>query len=235
MNIVRLFAFLGRLLGFVIALILCVPVILLPPATAVPAWVWAPLAAANVALLVLFFRLQPAWKGAAVSLAGLLLVGIAAVVLSQAFARTPAIAGADGKPLSTSAMPLPAPPACTSKVTSGLSLWYSSAQIVIIGKRAKAPETRIRAPSPPGRAAGAPCPHAASARSGGSSQHRRNRSADRERILASLSLARRTGELPGDLSGCWPVPGQSKIRNPKPKTPTRLAAPQSAPARPRGG
>ena len=48
MNTVQLiFAFLGRLLAFVIALILCVPVILLPPATAVPAWVWIPLAAAG--------------------------------------------------------------------------------------------------------------------------------------------------------------------------------------------
>ncbi len=81
------------------ALIVCVPVILLPPATAVPAWAWIPLAATDLALLVLFFRLQPAWKGAIVSLTGLLLVGVTAVLVSQAFAKTPPILGADGRPL----------------------------------------------------------------------------------------------------------------------------------------
>ncbi len=95
----RILSFFAVLMAFVISLLLCLPVILLPPATAVPAWAWIPLAAADVALLVLFFRLQPAWKGAAVSLAGLLLTGAVAVVASQAFAKTPAITDAQGQPL----------------------------------------------------------------------------------------------------------------------------------------
>ena len=95
----RVLSFLARLLAFVISLLLCLPVILLPPATAVPAWAWIPLAAADLALLVLFFRLQPAWKGAAVAVTGLLLAAALAVVASQAFAKTPAITDAQGQPL----------------------------------------------------------------------------------------------------------------------------------------
>jgi pimeloyl-ACP methyl ester carboxylesterase len=95
----RILSLLVSVLAFVISLLLCLPVILLPPATAVPAWAWIPLAAAEMALLVLFFRLQPAWKGAAASLAGLLLVGVLAVGASQAFAKTPPITDAQGKPL----------------------------------------------------------------------------------------------------------------------------------------
>lgn len=120
MNTVQsIVAFLGRLLVFVIALILCVPVILLPPATAVPAWAWILLAAADVALLILFFRLQPAWKGAALSLAGVLLVGAIAVVASQFFATTPPITDAQGKPL-------PGSIAALEKITlNGSQQWIS--------------------------------------------------------------------------------------------------------------
>ena len=46
-------ALLGRLVALLATLLLCVPVLLLPQATAVPAWVWIPLGAINVALLVL--------------------------------------------------------------------------------------------------------------------------------------------------------------------------------------
>ena len=62
----RVLTFLGRTLALLMALLLCVPVLLLPLATNVPAWVWIPLAVATVALLILFFRLKPAWKGTAV-------------------------------------------------------------------------------------------------------------------------------------------------------------------------
>ena len=100
MNVIRpILTFLGRALVFIIALILCVPVILLPPATAVPAWIRIPLAAADVALLALFFRLEPAWKGGLVSLAGVLLVAALAVGASQLFATTPPITDSQGKSL----------------------------------------------------------------------------------------------------------------------------------------
>jgi hypothetical protein len=88
----RILAFLGRFVALLAALLLCIPVLLLPQATAVPAWVWIPLGAINVALLVLFFWLKPAWKGAAVS-AGRRSCWWArlAVFASQAFATTPPI------------------------------------------------------------------------------------------------------------------------------------------------
>lgn len=95
----KVFFFLGRLLAFLLALILCLPVVLLPKATAVPAWVWIPLAAADLALLAAFFGIRSAGRATLVSLVGVLVVGILAVAASQAFAMTPPILGADGKPL----------------------------------------------------------------------------------------------------------------------------------------
>jgi pimeloyl-ACP methyl ester carboxylesterase len=95
----RILAFLGRFVALLAALLLCIPVLLLPQATAVPAWVWIPLGAINVALLVLFFWLKPAWKGAAVALAGVFLVAATAVFASQAFAMTPPITDDQGQPL----------------------------------------------------------------------------------------------------------------------------------------
>lgn len=95
----RVFGFLGRLLALLIALLALLPVVLLPQATAVPAWVWIPLAVADVALLVVFFRLKPAWKGTVVAVAGVLLVAVLAVVASQAFATTPAITDDQGQPV----------------------------------------------------------------------------------------------------------------------------------------
>ena len=171
MNTVQLiFAFLGRLLAFVIALILCVPVILLPPATAVPAWAWIPLAAADVALLVLFFRLQPAWKGAAVSLAGVLLVGVLAVVASQAFAKTPPITDSQGNPL-------PGSIATLEKVTlNGSQQWIS-----IRGKDTSKPVLLL----PGGRAGRQPTDHRAlrPGRAGGSFRRRQLGAARRGQIL----------------------------------------------------
>ncbi len=95
----RVFGFLGRLLAVLVALLALLPVVLLPSATAVPAWVWIALAVADVALLVLFFRLKPAWKGTVVAVAGVVLVAVLAVVASQAFATTPAITDEQGQPL----------------------------------------------------------------------------------------------------------------------------------------
>ncbi len=84
--ITKVAGWLVRLLLFLLALLLCIPVILLPFATATPAWVWIPLALACIALLVLYFWLKPAWQGAAVSVAGVLLVGVLAVMALQASA-----------------------------------------------------------------------------------------------------------------------------------------------------
>lgn len=100
MNIFKtILSFVGRLLALLLALVLCLPILLLPQATAVPAWVWIPLAAVGLGLLVTFFWLQPAGKATFVSLAGLLVAAVLAVAASQAFAMTPPILGADGKPL----------------------------------------------------------------------------------------------------------------------------------------
>jgi pimeloyl-ACP methyl ester carboxylesterase len=95
----RILSLIGRLLALLVILLLCIPVLLLPQATAVPAWVWIPLAVADVALIFLFFWLKPARKGAVAALAGVFLVGVLAVWTSQAFAMTPPIADSEGKPL----------------------------------------------------------------------------------------------------------------------------------------
>ncbi len=92
-------ALLGRLVALLAALLLCIPVLLLPQATAVPAWVWLPLAAINVALLVFFFWRKPAWQGAVIAVAGVFLVAATAVFASQAFAMTPPITDDQGQPL----------------------------------------------------------------------------------------------------------------------------------------
>jgi pimeloyl-ACP methyl ester carboxylesterase len=92
-------AVLGRLVALLATLLLCIPVLLLPQATAVPAWVWIPLAAINVALLVFFFWRKPAWQGAVIALAGVFLVAVLAVFASQAFAMTPPITDTAGTPL----------------------------------------------------------------------------------------------------------------------------------------
>ncbi len=95
-NLMRI---LGRLLLFLLALLLCLPVILLPLSTSVPAFVWLLLLAVDVALLIFFFRLKPAWKGMLVTTLGVLLVAVAAVLASQAFVTTPPIVDAQGDPL----------------------------------------------------------------------------------------------------------------------------------------
>jgi len=115
----RVLTLLGRTLALLMALLLCVPVLFLPLATNVPAWVWIPLAAATLALLILFFRLKPAWKGTAVALIGVFVVAALAVVASQAFATTPPIVDAQGKPL-------PGSIAALEKVTlNGSQQWIS--------------------------------------------------------------------------------------------------------------
>lgn len=86
-----------RTLAFIIALALGLPVILLPLSTSVPAWIWVPLAIAAIALLALLFRFAPTWKGIGASIAGVTLVSVLAVLISQAYASTPPITDAEGQ------------------------------------------------------------------------------------------------------------------------------------------
>ncbi|RPJ27498.1 MAG: alpha/beta hydrolase [Chloroflexi bacterium] len=95
-------SFLGRLLALLITLLLCLPVILLPFTTSVPAWTWILLALADIALLILRFRLLPAWRGMTASLLGVIVVSILAILASQFFAATPPITDVDGQPISGS-------------------------------------------------------------------------------------------------------------------------------------
>jgi pimeloyl-ACP methyl ester carboxylesterase len=87
----RILLIFGRILAILLALLLCLPVFLLPLTTAVPAPVWITLAILGVGLIVLQFRFPTN------SLAGTLLVCILAVIASQFFAATPAIKDANGK------------------------------------------------------------------------------------------------------------------------------------------
>jgi pimeloyl-ACP methyl ester carboxylesterase len=115
----NILALLARLLIIIVSLILCLPVILLPQATAIPAWVWIPLSAADLALLVLSFWLKPAWKRMSFSVAGIFIIGALAVVISQYFAMTPPITDKQGNPL-------PGSIATLEKVTlNGSQQWIS--------------------------------------------------------------------------------------------------------------
>lgn len=90
---------LGRMLTLLISILFCVPVILLPLTTSVPAWVWIPLAIADVVLIILQFRVVFASIGTLGVLAGIILVSLIAVVASQLFASTPPITDINGRPI----------------------------------------------------------------------------------------------------------------------------------------
>jgi len=89
----------ARILLILLAFLLCVPILLLPLTTAVPSWVWIPLAITAGVLFVLQFRFTPAaWAGLG-NLGGILLMGLVAVAASQYFAGTPPIINENGKPI----------------------------------------------------------------------------------------------------------------------------------------
>jgi hypothetical protein len=92
----------NRSLVILIAILLFLPVVLLPLSTSVPAWVWIVLALTDVILLILQFRLSSAWRGIAIGLAGMVLVGLIAISASQIFAATPPIKDSNGKLISGS-------------------------------------------------------------------------------------------------------------------------------------
>lgn len=95
----RSLSVLGYLLIVLLTVVICLPILLLPLTTAVPSWIWVLCALADLALIVLMFRMRPARRGITTGIAGTLLVSLIAVIASQAFAATPPINAADGKPL----------------------------------------------------------------------------------------------------------------------------------------
>jgi pimeloyl-ACP methyl ester carboxylesterase len=86
-------ALLGWTLIILLGVLLCIPVILLPFTTLVPAWIWVLLAIADVTLIILQFRFT------LFSLGGMIVVGLLSVIASQVFAATPPILGAEGRPV----------------------------------------------------------------------------------------------------------------------------------------
>src|SRR5215207_2481275 len=99
-NITRKLAIVGgRILALLISILLCLPVILAPLTTSVPAWVWIPLAVVNVALIILQFRFGLISLNTLGILGGRILVSLLAVAASQAFAATPPITDANGQPV----------------------------------------------------------------------------------------------------------------------------------------
>jgi pimeloyl-ACP methyl ester carboxylesterase len=88
-----------RILTALVVMLLAVPVALLPVGTAVPAPLWGLLAIAGIALVVALVRFARTRRAKLSTLAGFVVVAALAVAASQAFASTPPILGADGKPL----------------------------------------------------------------------------------------------------------------------------------------
>lgn len=90
---------LGRILNVIVNIVLALLVILLPLTTAVPVWVWLPLAAIDLALIVTQFRVKPVGRGIAIGLAGMTAVAVIGIIASQIFAATPAITDQNGQPV----------------------------------------------------------------------------------------------------------------------------------------
>ena len=90
---------LGRMLALLIGILFFVPVILLPLTTSVPAWVWIPLAIADVVLIILRLRFGPTSIGTLGVLAGITLISLIAIVASQFFAFTLPITDTNGHPI----------------------------------------------------------------------------------------------------------------------------------------
>ncbi|MBE0689901.1 MAG: alpha/beta fold hydrolase [Anaerolineae bacterium] len=87
------------LIGIIVALILALPVPLLFFATSVPVLIAIALAAADIGIVIALFRLERTPVVIAAAFAGIVIVSILAIWLSQMFASTPPITGADGNVL----------------------------------------------------------------------------------------------------------------------------------------
>jgi len=90
---------LGRAFLLILAILLCLPVALLPVGTLVPTWMWALLAVADALFIVAIFWFK--WTRGAIlgTFFGILLVSAVAVFVSQVYAGTPPITGPDGRSL----------------------------------------------------------------------------------------------------------------------------------------
>jgi pimeloyl-ACP methyl ester carboxylesterase len=88
-----------HILSFLLTLILLLPLLLLPKATAIPMLIQIVLFILGLAALSMQFWLRPGWKSMSYSPTAALFVLTITVIASQAFAMTPPITGADGKPL----------------------------------------------------------------------------------------------------------------------------------------
>ena len=77
-------------------------VAILPLGTAVPAWLWAPLALACLALLIYLVRDRWSARAVTAALAGSVIISLLAITASQALAATPRIRDAQGQPLAGS-------------------------------------------------------------------------------------------------------------------------------------
>jgi pimeloyl-ACP methyl ester carboxylesterase len=95
----HILTFLLRTIAVLITIVLCLPVLLLPLTTSVPAWTWIGLALLMLGSIILQFRLKPAWRGISLGLAGGLVVVLLAIAASQYFAATPPITDANGAQL----------------------------------------------------------------------------------------------------------------------------------------
>ncbi|PKN82907.1 MAG: alpha/beta hydrolase [Chloroflexi bacterium HGW-Chloroflexi-4] len=87
----KMFVIIGRIFAFLLLMIFCLPVCLLPKATAVPEWIWIPLAVIEIALIVLFFASKPAARATFIPLLGTLLIAVLSVLVSKWYAMTPPI------------------------------------------------------------------------------------------------------------------------------------------------
>lgn len=90
------------LVGGLAALLMAVPVLLLPISTLVPAPIWILLVLVDLVLVIAGFRVLATRVAWAAVLAGLVLVSLLGVAASQWFAATPPITDAQGKPLPNS-------------------------------------------------------------------------------------------------------------------------------------
>ncbi|MFN8595643.1 MAG: alpha/beta hydrolase [Anaerolineae bacterium] len=90
---------LSRLLVIIVNFVLALLVIVLPLSTAVPVWVWLPLAIIDIALIVTQFRVKPVGRGITIGLVGMIAVTIVGIVASQIFAATPPIVDQNGQPM----------------------------------------------------------------------------------------------------------------------------------------
>ena len=93
-----LWAALRLLLTVLVVLLLILPVAPLPIVTTVPTPVWALLLAADLVLIAALIRFRHTPRAVITVFLGFVLVASLAVAASQAFAATPPILGADGKP-----------------------------------------------------------------------------------------------------------------------------------------